>query len=86
MVVAAMAIAAGSYGLMSFGVENIQQDPWFPVDQNGTIGTTPLTAPPSGTCQIDLPTETCAVQLPSGHSYDNMEDVPSSARTAGKTN
>lgn len=85
---ALVALAIAGTTLMSFGLENsnLQQDPWFAVDQNGNIESTPLTNPPSGECQIDLPTETCAVQLPSDHSYDNMDDVPSSARTAGKTN
>lgn len=86
--VAVVAIAIASVSLMSFGLENnnIQQEEWFAVDQNGNIESTPLMTPPSGECQIDLPTETCAVQLPSDHAYDNMDDVPSSARTAGKTN
>lgn len=85
---ALVALVIAGTTLMSFGLENsnVQQEEWFAVDQNGNIESTPLTSPPSGECQIDLPTETCAVQLPSDHPYENMDDAPSSARTAGKTN
>jgi len=60
MAVAAMAIAAGSYGLMSFGAENIQQDPWFAVDEN-LEPTHELPTGPDPSCTT-LATPDCAKQ------------------------
>ena len=82
---ALVALAIAGTTLMSFGLSNMENQ-WFAVQNDGTIESAPLTAPPSGDCQINLPAPTCAVELPSDHSYENISEVPTNARKAGKRN
>lgn len=62
MALVALAIATGSYTLMSFGLENsnVQQDPWFAVDAN-LQPTNELPTGPDPSCET-LASPDCAKQ------------------------
>ena len=66
MAVAAMAIAAGSYGLMSFAAsassDLAQATYWFPVDSEGNISPTP--SAPDEECETEASDNFCSVAFP----------------------
>jgi len=81
---ALVALAIAGTTLMSFGLADMENQ-WFPVNPTtGQISSVPLDGEPTDNCVIEEPAPTCAVELPSNHTYNNISQVPSSAPKAGR--
>lgn len=85
MALVAMAIAAGSYGLMSFthteSNDHKQSTYWYPVDPSGVISGSPIPKPNSPECNSNNTQTVCGAEL----TVPMFEGTLSEAHSLGLT-